>query len=190
MPYKSDLRVRATTCRIAAGIEPPHMRIALQKARKVGARWTQMFRPGLNDIVNETLKMGADACILSNLYMYDYEAREQFMRQHIRDVKGVLWFELQRRKQHLFYMRMDFVDLMMFHPDAWGFPDALQTAGSGEAFDPLHGWYAQRALDNDQEMEHAIFSYKVRQRKLPSTAFQALALGGGGVGRGLEGFVV
>ncbi len=78
--------------------------------------------------------MGADSCILSNLYMYDYEAREQFMKQHIRDVQGVLWFELQRRKQHLFYMRMDFVDLMMFHPDAWGFPDALQTVGGGDEF--------------------------------------------------------
>mmetsp|Transcript_26996 Transcript_26996/g.67999 ORF Transcript_26996/g.67999 Transcript_26996/m.67999 type:complete len:2543 (+) Transcript_26996:172-7800(+) len=74
-------------------------------------------------------------------------------------------------------MRMDFVDLMMFHPDAWGFPDALQQVSGGEATDPLHGWYAQRALDNDQEMEEAIFSYKVRQRKLPSHAFQALALG-------------
>ncbi|CAD7972891.1 unnamed protein product [Amoebophrya sp. A120] len=177
VPYEADLRVRATTCRIAAGIEPPHMRIALEKARTAGARWTQMFRPGLNDMVNETVKMGADASILSNLYMYDYEAREQFMKQHIRDVKGVLWFELQRRKQHLFYMRMDFVDLMMFHPDAWGFPDALQQVSGGEATDPLHGWYAQRALDNDQEMEEAIFSYKVRQRKLPSHAFQALALG-------------
>ena len=90
-----------------------------------------MFRPGLNDIVNETVKMGGDACILSNLYMYDYEAREQFMRQHIRDVKGTMWFQLQRRKQHLFYMRMDFVDLMMFHPDAWGFPDAMQAVVGG-----------------------------------------------------------
>ncbi len=45
------------------------------------------------------------------------------------------------------------------------------------SFDPLHGWYAQRALDNDQEMEEAIFSYKVRQRHLPSQCFQSLALG-------------
>lgn len=88
-----------------------------------------------------------------------------------------MWFELQRRKQHLFYMRMDFVDLMMFHPDAWGFPDAMQTVMSGECFDAMHGWYAQKALDNDQEMEEAIFSYKVRQRKLPHHTFQALALG-------------
>ncbi len=37
--YSADLRIRATTCRIAAGIEPPHMRIALEKARERGARW-------------------------------------------------------------------------------------------------------------------------------------------------------
>mmetsp|Transcript_26997 Transcript_26997/g.68018 ORF Transcript_26997/g.68018 Transcript_26997/m.68018 type:complete len:91 (+) Transcript_26997:172-444(+) len=75
-------------------------------------------------------------------------------------------------------MRMDFVDLMMFHPDAWGIPDALQQlSGRGEAAtDPLHGWHAQRAPDNDQEMEEAICSDKVRQRmrKLPSHARLAL----------------
>jgi hypothetical protein len=56
-----------------------------------------------------------------------------------------LWFELQRKKRHLFYMRMDFVDVMMFHPDAWGFPDASQVVlgNPGEPFDAFHGWFYQ-----------------------------------------------
>ena len=43
-PYKSDLRARSTTLRVAAGIEPAHMRFALQRANETGAKWKQMFR--------------------------------------------------------------------------------------------------------------------------------------------------
>lgn len=178
-PYPADMRIRATTIRIAAGIEPAHMRIALEKARRTGARWTQMFRPGLNDIVNHSFKVACNPAILSNLYLYDYQAREQFQRQHIRDVNGILWFELQRRKTHLFYMRMDFVDVMMVHPTAWGFPDASHVihGNPGEAFNPFHGWYAQDSVEPDKEMEDVEFNYTLRLRSLPEHTFQALALG-------------
>ena len=44
-PYKTDLRARSTTLRVAAGIEPAHMRFALQRANETGAKWKQMFRP-------------------------------------------------------------------------------------------------------------------------------------------------
>ena len=43
-PYKTDLRARSTTLRVAAGIEPAHMRFALQRANETGAKWKQMFR--------------------------------------------------------------------------------------------------------------------------------------------------
>ena len=46
-PYKSDLRARSTTLRVAAGIEPAHMRYALHRANETGAKWKQMFRRGL-----------------------------------------------------------------------------------------------------------------------------------------------
>ena len=34
------------------------------------------------------------------------------MRLHIKDTNGTMWFELTRKKSHLFYMQMDFVDVM------------------------------------------------------------------------------
>merc|ERR550537_978664 len=112
MPVRADLRVRASTCRLAAGIEPSHMRIQRDLARHRGARWTHQFRPQLNDLVNESFKMGCDPCILSNYYLFDYYGREQFMRIHIKDTNGTMWFELTRKKQHLFYMQMDYVTFM------------------------------------------------------------------------------
>jgi len=129
--------------------------------------------------VNESFKMGANAAILSDKYLNDIEAREQFQKMHVKDVNGILSFELQRRKSHLFYMRMDYVDVMMCHPDAWGFPDASLTvsANSGEPFNPFHGWYAQTSIDTDKEMEQVEFLYTLRLRSFPEHTFQALSLG-------------
>mmetsp|Transcript_30389 Transcript_30389/g.48690 ORF Transcript_30389/g.48690 Transcript_30389/m.48690 type:complete len:1768 (-) Transcript_30389:337-5640(-) len=179
MPYKTDLRTRSTNLRMAAGIEPSHMRLALQKAGDAGAKWKQMFRPGFNDIVNESFKVACNSCILSNLYLRDQEAREQFQRLHVKDVNGTIWFELRRKKDHLFYMRMDFVDIMMCHPDAWGFPDFARQvpANPGEPVNPFHGWYAQHAINPDQEMEDVEFRYSLRLRSFPETTFSALTLG-------------
>merc|ERR1719271_1439785 len=167
--FPVDHRVRATTCRTAHGIEPPHLRMALSRGAKAGARWTQMFRPGFNDIVNETFKAGCNACILSKLYLADAQAREQFQRLHVKDTHGTLWFELQRRKEYLFYQRIDYVDVMMWHPDAWGFPDTSlsATALPGERFNPTHGWYAQRDIDTEKEMSEVEFRYIVRMRQFP-----------------------
>ncbi|CAK0799628.1 unnamed protein product, partial [Prorocentrum cordatum] len=78
--FNADLRARSTTRRIAAGIEPGIMRIALQRSAATGAKWTQMFRPGFNDIVNESFKVGCNACVLSNLYLNDKQGREQFQK--------------------------------------------------------------------------------------------------------------
>merc|ERR1719253_2182651 len=76
--------------------------------------------------------------ILSRLYLSDATAREQFQRLHVKDTHGTLWFELQRRKEYLFYQRMDYVDVMMFHPDAWGFPDVslMVSPLPGESINP------------------------------------------------------
>lgn len=178
-PYQQDLRVRSVTCRIAENIEPAHMRNALNNSEKTGSRWTQMFRPGFNDLVNETFKCGANACILSKHYLNDRASKEQFQRLHIQSVNGTLNFELQRSKDHCFYMRMDYVDVMMSHPDAWCFPDVSRTvsANPGEPVNPFHGWFAQSAIDADKEMEDVDFSYTLRLRMFPEATFQALALG-------------
>mmetsp|Transcript_35478 Transcript_35478/g.93630 ORF Transcript_35478/g.93630 Transcript_35478/m.93630 type:complete len:1833 (-) Transcript_35478:32-5530(-) len=177
--YKTDLRCRATTCRLARNIEPPHMKIALKKASGNGQKWTQMFRPGFNDLVNESFKVGCNACLLSKLYVEDKESRELFQKMYALDVKGTFWHELQRRKKHLFYMRMDFVDVMMCHPDAWGFPDAgrIVSANAGEPINPFHGWYAQHSIDADRELEDVEFLYSLRLRAFPEQTFQALSLG-------------
>ena len=37
---------------------PRIMRFALQRANETGAKWKQMFRPGFNDVVNESFKAG------------------------------------------------------------------------------------------------------------------------------------
>ncbi|CAJ1460346.1 unnamed protein product [Effrenium voratum] len=178
-PYKSDLRCRSTTLRVAAHIEPGHMRFALQRANETGAKWKQMFRPGFNDVVNESFRVGCNSCILSQLYLRDKEAREQFQKLHVKDVNGVVWFELMRKKAHLFYMRMDFTDVMMAHPDAWGFPDTSRVvaANAGEPVNPFHGWYAQHSINPEAELEDVEFRYTLRLRSFPETTFQALALG-------------
>eukprot|EP00927_Polykrikos_kofoidii_P034373 TRINITY_DN29173_c0_g1_i1.p1 TRINITY_DN29173_c0_g1~~TRINITY_DN29173_c0_g1_i1.p1 ORF type:complete len:1809 (-),score=307.62 TRINITY_DN29173_c0_g1_i1:171-5597(-) len=178
-PYNMDLRVRHTTCRIARGIEVPDMRRALRLSAKSGARWTQMFRPGFNDIVNESFRVGCNACILSDAYLTQASEREQFQKWHAKDVNGTLWFELQRKKDHLFYMRMDMVDVMMCHPKAWNFPDTdrIVSANPGEPINPFHGWYAQVSIDTDKEMHDVDFLYTLRLRVFPETTFQALALG-------------
>lgn len=178
-PYPMDLRARHTTIRLSAGIEPSHMRFALHRARGSSARWTQMFRPGFNDVVNESFMVSCNACILSKLYLRDKAAREAFQKLHIKDVNGTVWFELQRRKEHLFYMRMDYTDVMMSHPDAWGYPDITRivAAGPGEPVNPFHGWYAQTSIDTDREMEDVEFTYSLRCRSLPERIFSALAMG-------------
>mmetsp|Transcript_133457 Transcript_133457/g.231981 ORF Transcript_133457/g.231981 Transcript_133457/m.231981 type:complete len:1798 (+) Transcript_133457:140-5533(+) len=181
-PYPKDMRVRSTTSRVAAGIEVQHMRFALGRGSDSGARWTQMFRPGFNDIVNESFKVGCNACILSRSYLEDPVEREKFQKLHVKDVNGTLWFELQRKKKHYFYMRMENVDVMMCHPDAWGFPDTTHTvhANPGEPFNPFHGWYAQHAIDTDREMQEdqtLTFCYTLRLRAFKDTTFTSLALG-------------
>jgi hypothetical protein len=178
-PFPADMRVRATSFRMAQYIEPQHMRMALSNAKNVGARWMQMFRPGYRDIVNESFKVGCNACILSRHYIADDEAKMQFQRVYAQDIGGTLWFELQRRKEHLFYMRMDQIDVMMCHPTAWGFPDTNRTVNGGgnEPIDPFHGWFAQTALDTDQEMDTVEFLYTLRQRVFPARVFDALSLG-------------
>lgn len=177
--FPVDSRVRATTCRTAYGIEPPHLRMALTRGAKAGARWTQMFRPGFNDIVNETFKAGCNACILSKLYLADAQAREQFQRLHVKDTHGTLWFELQRRKEYLFYQRIDSVDIMMWHPDAWGFPDTSLSVSAlpGEPFDPMHGWLYQTEINTEKELDNVEFAYNLRMRLFPADTFQAIALG-------------
>jgi len=155
------------------------MKIALARAGGNGAKWTQMFRPGFRDITNESFKVGCNACLLSNLYVEDKEAREQFQKMYALDVKGTFWNDLQRRRGHLFYMRMDYMDVMMCHPDAWGFPDTNRqvSASAGEAINPFHGWYAQHSIDPDRELEDVEFTYGLRLRCFPEQTFQALSLG-------------
>jgi len=177
--YPADFRARSTTVRVSAGIEPPHARMAIERSNGSGAKWTQMFRPGFNDVVNESFKVGCNASMLSRLYLTDRVAREQFQRMQIRDVNGVMWFELQRKFEHIFYQRMDFVDVMMYHPDAWGFPDASKLVGAnpGEPINPFHGWCALNSLNPGKEMDEVKFLYVLRLRAFPEATFQALALG-------------
>ena len=46
-------------------------------------------------------------------------------------------------------------DVMMAHPDAWGFPDTSRVvaANPGEPVNPFHGWYAQHSIDPEAELE-------------------------------------
>jgi len=177
--YTEDLRVRAATIRMSHGMEPPHFRMALEESAKSGARWSQMFRPGFNDIVNETFKVGANACIFSKTYLTNKQEREQFLRMHVKDSNGILWFELQRELESIYYQRIDFVDVQMYHPLAWGFPDSskISTPNPGEPIDPFHGWCARKSMDSVTEMEDVDFLYTLRKRCFPEATFQALSLG-------------
>lgn len=71
-PYKTDLRARSTTLRVAAGIEPAHMRFALQRANETGAKWKQMFRWDMGKGIwyldeSGTVTVAASHCMM----MYD-----------------------------------------------------------------------------------------------------------------------
>jgi len=177
--YTEDPRVRAATIRMAHGMEPPHFRMALEESARTGSKWSQMFRPGFNDIVNETFKVGANACIFSKTFLSNKQEREQFLRMHVKDSNGILWFELQRELESIYYQRMDFVDVQMYHPFAWGFPDSskIVTPNPGEPIDPFHGWCARKSMDSVTEMEDVDFLYTLRLRCFPESTFQALSLG-------------
>lgn len=99
-----------------------------------------------------------------------------FWRQ---DSNGTLWFELQRELSSIYYQRIDFVDVQMYHPVAWGFPDAskIVTPNPGEPIDPFHGWCARKSMESVTEMEDVDFLYTLRLRCFPESTFQALSLG-------------
>mmetsp|Transcript_109430 Transcript_109430/g.172525 ORF Transcript_109430/g.172525 Transcript_109430/m.172525 type:complete len:1919 (-) Transcript_109430:123-5879(-) len=177
--FPIDLRTRSTTVRLAGDVKPDLMKKAIQDAAEMQLRWKQMFRPAFNDLVNESYRVGCNSCILSRFYLEDEALKEQFQKIHCTDVGGTLWFELKRRKEHLFYMRMEGFDVMMCHPDAWGFPDATRyvKAAKGDACNPMHGWLAQNSIDTDREMEDVEFCYTLRLRTFPEKVFNDLALG-------------
>jgi len=177
--YLVDMRVRASTIRMAKYMRPAELRTALTTAAANGARFPQTFRPAFNDIVNESVRSGCSPCILSELYNMDDTAREQFQRTQARDINGTLTFELQRRSNSIFYTNLDFVDVMMHHPTAWGFPDASRqvSANPGEPIDPFHGWLAQKDLDAESGIQDVDFLYTLRLRVFPEKTFQALSLG-------------
>lgn len=178
--FPIEARARCTTIRMATCIEPPHLRLSLHRAQGSAAKWVQMFRPSFNDVVNETFKMGCNPCALSRLYLSDKQAREQFQRMHIRDTNGTLWFELQRELTSLYYQRVDFVDVMMHHPDAWGFPDAgnMVSANPGEPIDPFHGWCCTPKMATEREVQEEIeFLYTCRVRSFSELTFNTLKLG-------------
>ncbi|CAE7655209.1 ASPM [Symbiodinium microadriaticum] len=153
--------------------------MALEESARTGSKWSQMFRPGFNDLVNETFKVGANACIFSKTFLSNKQEREQFLRMHVKDSNGILWFELQRELESIYYQRIDFVDVQMYHPFAWGFPDSskIVTPNPGEPIDPFHGWCARKSMDSVTEMEDVDFLYTLRLRCFPESTFQALSLG-------------
>lgn len=177
--FNVDMRVRAATVRMAKYMRPSELRLALATAAKNGGRWTQMFKAGFNDIVNESFRSGNAPYILSEFYNGDAAVREKFQKIQNRDVNGILWFELQRRKDAIYYTNIDYVDVMMTHPHAWGFPDAMYqvSANPGEPVDPFHGWMSQKSVDLEKEIEDVDFLYTLRLRAFPERTFQALSLG-------------
>ena len=64
-----------------------------------------------------------------------------FWRQ---DSNGTLWFELQRELSSIYYQRIDFVDVQMYHPVAWGFPDASKIVTPSTAGARGRAWRASR----------------------------------------------
>jgi hypothetical protein len=138
-----------------------------------------MFRPAFNDVVNESMLLGCNSCILSGKYLADQAVRREFQRIHAQDANSTLWFELQRQQDYIMYQRIDFVDIMMRHPDAWSFPETVNVVCSmpGEPIDPFHGWLAQRAANTGKETADIDFKYSFRIRTIPERTFQAMALG-------------
>ena len=179
--YRAGFAQPATTVRESCGIVPADSRIAIQSALKGGVRWSLMFRPGLKDIVNDAIRINRDPCMLSSAYAQSEKSRDLFLRQITQGRNGIATFDLIRKISHVYYMRVEFVDVLMFHPAAWGFPETDQQRAivgiPGKERDPVHGWLWQQAVDADGEMADVTFAYNHIVRRIPQTLIDAMVLG-------------
>ncbi len=137
-----------------------HVKDAVQTPTKI---WSdrQRERPSLQQ----------NAC--STLFHSHVQKPGHWPESHrFQDSNGILWFELQRELESIYYQRFDFVDVapawlmngpewdkprrsgptcitcqvQMYHPLAWGFPDSskISTPNPGEPQGSLEGRNGER----------------------------------------------
>ena len=177
--YASPDSQRHVTVRESLGITPADARIAMAAARDQGPRSKLLFNPELQDTVNDTVRLIRDPCILSEVFWQSDKSRYLFQRQVAQDRNGIASLDLVRKLNDIYYMKVDFVDVVMFHPSAWGFPEAdlnrVVVGVPGRERDPMHGWFWQRAVDADSEMRDVRFGYNVLVRRIPETLIEEMA---------------
>ena len=179
--YLRGARFTARTTRNSAEIKLADARMALSAARATASRASLLLVPGYADLVNDTVRMARDASLLSRAYQDSDLARSRFLSQVVQDRSGIQISKLVRKIDHVNYMRVDFRDVMMFHPTAWGFPEADRHRNPvgvpGRERDPVHGWLWQKATNADSEMADVVFAYRAQIRLIPNSVIEGIAKG-------------
>lgn len=166
--------VKTTTMKASRSYLVSTAALSLKKNLEDGAMSFPLLHLHFHDIANEAIRMGSHPSILSDNYVYDEISRERYWKSYVSLTGGIFWFTLLRRPSHLFYIRLDNRDVLMIHPEAWGYPEASRVVIDmpkrilQNGFpDPLHGWLQQMSEDIDKEMEEVAFRYSARVRQLP-----------------------
>jgi hypothetical protein len=174
-------RYRSFRTRDVSNVLPADCRLFLKHARESPDRFSLLFTPGFSDMVNDTVRMARDLCILSDAYRESDLARASFLYQVTRDRNGVHVPSLLRKQDSVNYMRVDFKDVLMFHPNAWGFPEAdlsrTLLGPLGQTRDPAFGWLRQEPSKDASELEDTTFSYTSVLHTLPKDTVAATVAG-------------
>jgi Variant SH3 domain/IQ calmodulin-binding motif len=171
-----DLRARASTERFSKSLSTHHLRLSSKKFSLNSFSLT--FRPKFNDVVNETARLDREPSILSDSYLYSRSDRKLWLRYHVQKSAGTFFFDLQRTYDHLFYMRSDFVDVLMLHPEAWDYPEVEKSfvADRNTPFPPFHGWLYQ--IDDGAKVSDTISLFVgYKSRNIEPRTFESVALG-------------
>ena len=179
--YENGVEPFYCSVRSAQALQPSNMRHAQISSRKMRARRPYLFRPGFNDGVNDCIRLDRDVCLLSTAYRENDLSRSLFFKQVTFNRDWIAMPSLVRKIDQLFYLRAEFTDVVMFHPTAWGFPEAdlnpLVVGIPGRERDPMHGWLSQESRNADSEMKDALFSYNFTVRRIPQTIIDLIVSG-------------
>ena len=179
--YSLGVRHRAASLRESAKLLPIDSRMDLKASLSSESRFSLMFTPGFSDTVNDTVRMARHRSILSDSYRQSDDARALFLRQVVDNRKGVDVVSLTRKLNHVNYLRVDFKDVLMFHPNAWGFPEAALNrtviGPLGRERDPSYGWLRQNPNRFVADMEDVVFACSSTVRSIPKETIEAICCG-------------
>ena len=179
--YEKGLELCYCDVRSAATLQPVNMRRAFMASQNLPVRRQFQFQPGFNDKVNDCLRMNRDPCLLSVGYRENDLVRSLFFRQVTQNRDWIAVPSLVRKIDDLFYVRVEFNDVLMFHPTAWGFPEAdlnpVVVGVPGHERDPMHGWLSQDSRNTDSEMNEVTFAFRYIVHRIAPSIIEKIISG-------------